>query len=499
MRPRLLIFIVAYHAEATLERVLDRLPADLFETYDTEVLVIDDASSDATFEIGLKYRKTHAGLPLTVLRNTRNLGYGGNQKVGYTYAIERGFDLVALVHGDGQYAPEELSRLCAPIRAGHAEAVFGSRFLTPGAALRGGMPLYKFVGNRILTFLQNRLLGTRLSEFHSGYRIYSVAALKRIPFRLSSNDFHFDTEIIIQLLAADLRIVELPIPTYYGTEISRVNGLKYALQVVLATARFVAHRMGIIWQRRYQPLVEDNRHYTQKLGYASSHQWALDAVPPGSSVLDVGAGPVGLTERFLEKGCSVTVVDRCPVPSIPPSVQMIVQDLDDPLLFPLAPYSHVLLLDVVEHLRDPESFLERFRELATHEAKTVIISVPNVAFFPLRLLLLFGQFNYGKAGILDRTHSRLFTFRGLRRLLNDEGYRVVSVRGVPAPFPKALGDGFPARLLLGLNLVAIRVSKSLFAYQCFFVTETTPGIRFLLRDALASAESLASAPPPPQA
>jgi glycosyltransferase involved in cell wall biosynthesis len=224
-RPRLLVFVIAYHAETTLRRVLERIPSTLLHEVDCEVLVVDDASSDRTFEVGSEYRDAHPEMRLTVLRNQFNQGYGGNQKVGYAYAIAHGFDFVAMVHGDGQYAPEALPLLAAPLLEGRADAVFGSRMLTRWGALRGGMPLYKFLGNRVLTACQNAMLGTRLSEFHSGYRLYSVAALQRIPLRLNSSDFQFDTEIIIQLTNAKLRIVELPIPTYYGDEICRVNGL----------------------------------------------------------------------------------------------------------------------------------------------------------------------------------------------------------------------------------------------------------------------------------
>ena len=250
-RPRLLIFIVAYYAESTLRWVLDRVPPSLFEDFDCEILVIDDASKDRTFEVGSEYQREHASVRMTVLRNEYNQGYGGNQKVGYAYAISHGFDFVALVHGDGQYAPEELPRLLAPLTSGRADAVFGSRMLQAGQALKGGMPLYKYVGNRILTTVQNLLLGSKLSEFHSGYRVYSVSALTRIPFRLNSNDFHFDTEIIIQLMNAGAPIVELPIPTYYGDEICRVNGMKYAKDVVWATLQNLAHRSGVRYQRRH--------------------------------------------------------------------------------------------------------------------------------------------------------------------------------------------------------------------------------------------------------
>src|SRR5688572_8410483 len=169
-RPRLLIFVIAYRAETTLRRVLERIPTTLFSDFDCEILVVDDASNDRTFSIGTEFKESHSrSLRMTVLRNEHNQGYGGNQKVGYSYAIAEKFDFVAMVHGDGQYAPEELPKLMEPLRRGEADAVFGSRMLERFGALKGGMPLYKYVGNKILTTLQNGLLGTKLSEFHSGY------------------------------------------------------------------------------------------------------------------------------------------------------------------------------------------------------------------------------------------------------------------------------------------------------------------------------------------
>jgi glycosyltransferase involved in cell wall biosynthesis len=250
-KPRLLIFVIAYYAEATLRAVLERIPHSVFAEYDCEVLVVDDGSDDRTFQIGREYRSEHPEIRMTVLRNVSNQGYGGNQKVGYRFAIDSGFQFVAMVHGDGQYAPEELPRLVAPLRDGRADAVFGSRMLEHGAALKGGMPLYKYVGNKILTRLQNLILGSDLSEFHSGYRIYSVSILKRIPFDLNSNDFHFDTEIILQLFNARARVLELPIPTRYGDEVCRVEGLKYAINVLVATMENAVHRAGLLYHRRF--------------------------------------------------------------------------------------------------------------------------------------------------------------------------------------------------------------------------------------------------------
>jgi glycosyltransferase involved in cell wall biosynthesis len=481
-KPRLLVFVVAYQAESTLAAVLERIPVAVFDEFDCEILVVDDASRDRTFEIGRQYRAQHAEIPMTVLRNEYNQGYGGNQKVGYSYAIAEKFDFVAMLHGDAQYAPEELPRLLVPLRAGKADAVFGSRMMTRFGALRGGMPFYKYVGNKILTTLQNWMLGTRLSEFHSGYRIYSVRTLQEIPYRLNTNDFHFDTEIIIQLFNAGKRIVELPIPTYYGEEICRVNGLKYAKDVFLETLRNVFHRAGLLYQRRFDPNPNANHHYDLKLGYPSSHSWALEAVPADARVLDLGSGPGGLAREFVRKGCKVGVVDQFPVEGVT-DVDVVVQDLDEPPQFDVRSYDYLLLLDVIEHLRYPERFFERLRKQFDYQPRMLVLSTPNIAFVVQRAMLLLGQFNYGKAGILDSTHTRLFTFRGLRYLLRDAGFRIKRIRGVPAPFPKIFGNGVCGRLAVAANLALIRLSRTLFAYQIFVEAESTPDVDFLLQDA----------------
>src|SRR4030095_8881874 len=315
-RHALLIFIVAYNAERTLAPTLNRIPASLLSEYDVEVLVIDDASKDRTFETGLDVRRSTAfPFALTVLFNPVNQGYGGNQKIGFHYAIERGFDFVALLHGDGQYAPECLPELVKPLADGTADAVFGSRMLTRHAALKGGMPLYKFVGNKILTSCQNRMLRASLSEFHSGYRLYSVKALQQIPFHLNSNVFHFDTEIIIQLLIARQRIHEIPTPTYYGDEICHVDGMRYGWDVLVASAKARIQELSLFYDRKFDcaPRSRENAQYLPKLTYDSTHKLTLDMIPPGSRVLDLGCAGGYMGAELRARGCYVVGVDMFPL------------------------------------------------------------------------------------------------------------------------------------------------------------------------------------------
>ncbi|MFZ9075626.1 MAG: glycosyltransferase family 2 protein [Ilumatobacteraceae bacterium] len=231
------ILVVAYEASATLESVLNRIPSDFRSTLHT-ILVCDDASSDDTFQVGMRVKQSRPDLPLEVIRRPVNLGYGGNQKAGYRWMIDHGLDVVVLLHGDGQYAPEFLPFMVAPIVDGRADVVFGSRMLERGAALRGGMPKYKFVGNKILSFLQNRIAGVSLSEWHSGYRAYSVASLARVGFELNADYYDFDTQIILQMIESNQRILEIPIPTFYGDELSRVNGIRYGWRILKHTLRW---------------------------------------------------------------------------------------------------------------------------------------------------------------------------------------------------------------------------------------------------------------------
>jgi len=230
------VLIVAYNAQDTLAKVLDRIPTD-FATQIDSILVCDDASTDDTHNVGLRYQ-SNSKLPLTIVRHQINLGYGGNQKTGYQWALEKNLDLVVLLHGDGQYAPEYLPKMVEPIVSGRADVVFGSRMITQGGARKGGMPLYKFVGNKILTILQNRLAKVSLTEWHSGYRAYSTAALRKVNYLKNSDYFDFDSQIILQMIGARQRIVEIEIPTFYGDEISRVNGIKYGIKILIHTLRF---------------------------------------------------------------------------------------------------------------------------------------------------------------------------------------------------------------------------------------------------------------------
>ena len=256
MYDQVAIYIPAFNAASTITRVLDRIPDDI-KTGVREIFVIDNNSVDNTHLVAIGYRHQEKLHNLEVIRNPQNEGYGGSQKIAYQRCADKGYRCVAMLHGDAQYAPELLAHLIKPILEGKTDMVFGSRMR--GDPLAGGMPLHRYLGNKFLTTIQNKLMGTNLSEFHSGYRVYSVEALKKVPFDRLSSDYHFDTEIIILFHKHGLRITEEPIPTHYGDEKNYVNIWKYGIDVLVTTITYYFHKKGWRHSKRWAVIFEGGR------------------------------------------------------------------------------------------------------------------------------------------------------------------------------------------------------------------------------------------------
>jgi len=471
---RIGVLIVAYNAATTLAKVFRRIPEVVWKNVE-EVVVFDDASQDETFELALGYRQVNPNAKLQIFKNEKNQGYGGNQILGYKYFMDRGFDIVVLLHGDGQYAPEILAHMYHPLVAGEADAVFGSRMMkTFGGPLKGGMPLYKYVGNKILTYFENWSLNLKLTEFHSGYRAYDLHALRCIDFSKMTHDFHFDTEIIIKLQHQRFRIHEIPIPTYYGDEICYVNGMKYAEDVVKAVYRY---RSCVNGAHAYPEFAEYFHHYALKESPYSSHYYAEILTGRGQRVLDVGCGEGFFAERLRENGNDVTGVD---ILESPIHIGSMREYFPADLQLGLAPvasslrgkeFDKVLLLDVLEHLNQPERLLRDALPLLRQAGGSVIVSLPNVANIVIRLRLLFGVFDYEDRGIMDRTHVKFYTRKTARELLESNGYRITKEvcslipldRGLRVK-PMGLVDRIGSAILKPLTALF----PTLFGYQLIF-------------------------------
>lgn len=476
--PRIMVHVVAYNAVKTLARTLDRIPKDMRERL-TEICVFDDASPDETYLVGEGYRMVRGDSKLHIFRNPANLGYGGNQKIGYNYAISQGFDVVVLLHGDGQYAPEHMEHLIRPILDGEADAVFGSRMMTKGGALTGGMPLYKYVGNKILSRFENSMLGMDLTEFHSGYRAYSVKALAQIPFEANSNDFHFDTQIIIQLKGGGFRIKEVPIPTYYGDEICHVNGVKYAKDVARAVLDYRRHRAGLVNRPEYSHVHLPR--YEEKESQFSTHQQIIEAVKPGSKVLDVGCASGYMPRALRAKGCTVVGVDIEHSEEAEQACDRFhVADLEQPWDPGEADFDYILFADVIEHVRDL-SILHRCKDWLSPNGR-VIASTGNVALWYMRMSLLLGSFDYTPRGILDETHVHLYTRKSFKDLFERFGFDVSRENSTVIPlealFSRLGPDNLVRKLTSLVELASYQLAVArpeMFAYQ--FVLEAQPRAR----------------------
>jgi len=482
---RIGVLVVAYNASSTLAQVLDRIPPDVRRRL-SDVLVCDDHSDDATYLVGVGYGQVRTDLPLTVVRNSRNLGYGGNQKSGYQWAIEHGLDIVVLLHGDGQYAPEYLPQILEPLERGEADAVLGSRMMEPGAARKGGMPRYKYVGNRILTRVQNAVVGLDLSEWHSGYRAYSVAALRDVPLASNSDDFDFDTEVIIQLHEAGKRIVEVPIPTYYGDEICHVNGMSYARDVVVDSLRYRLHKLGL----GSGELAFASDPYELKTGQDTSHGRILSWLrrrPPGR-VLDLGCSDGRLGEQIRGLGHEVIGVDAVEHEAAADRLNgYVVSDLNHGIPPTVGRgYDVVLAADVIEHVRHPDRLLAEARQ-CVHERGSIIASVPNFGHWYPRLRVAAGAFDYDRRGILDEGHVRFFTRRSFERLAAGAGLEIRRREGTGTPVEvlgRHVGRAYRKPAIERAQNAAVALRPTLFAYQ--FVYELCPLAQPDERDAVTA-------------
>jgi glycosyltransferase involved in cell wall biosynthesis len=234
---RIIVVLPAYNAARTLKQTYDEIPRDVVD----EIILTDDASGDETANIAREL-----GIP--TLRHSRNRGYGGNQKTCYARALARGADIVVMLHPDYQYPPRLVTAMASMIASGEFDAVLGSRILGHGA-LAGGMPVWKYVANRVLTLVQNLLIGQKLSEYHTGYRAWSREVLEKLSLLNCSEDFVFDNQMLVQAIYVGCRIGEISCPTKYFADASSINfrrSVVYGLGVLKTSLQFRLQRMGLM-------------------------------------------------------------------------------------------------------------------------------------------------------------------------------------------------------------------------------------------------------------
>ncbi len=244
---KIVVVLPAYNAAKTLERTYNEIPFHIVD----EVVLVDDASKDETTMVARRLGIRH------VMTHEQNTGYGGNQKTCYNTALSLNADIIIMLHPDYQYTPKLIESMAAIIAGDIYPVVFASRILGKGA-LKGGMPLYKYVFNRVLTLMQNFIMGQKLSEYHTGYRAYSAHVLRRIKYKLNSNDFVFDNQIIAQIFSAGFEIAEITCPTKYFEEASSINFKRsfiYGIGVLRTSVQFRLHKWRMV---KYKYLIPKN-------------------------------------------------------------------------------------------------------------------------------------------------------------------------------------------------------------------------------------------------
>jgi SAM-dependent methyltransferase len=342
------------------------------------------------------------------------------------------------------------------------------------------MPMYKYVGNTILTRMQNMVVGEHLSEWHSGYRAYSVQTLTEIPFEQCSDDYNFDTQIILQLHEAKRRIIELPIPTFYGDEISYVNGMKYARQCAIDVARYRAQRMGLgTGEWAFASVDDEIESDDSERIHERVVRW-FEGRPP-ARVLDLGCGSGVLGERLRALSHHVTGVDRVKHDGVGARLDQFVEaDLELGLGPEVgAGFDVVIAADVIGHVRNPEHLLvEAAAKL--RDGGALLVSVPNFAHWYPRGRVLFGRFDYDRRGILDAEHLRFFTRRSAERCFTDAGLELRDAQAVGLPLEllarRSSGKEHTpgVRALRRLDRFGVEIDPSLFAYQFLFELAPVP-------------------------
>ena len=242
--PKVIVVMPARQAAMTLKRTFDAIPKDQVD----EVILVDDHSTDETVELARE-------LPLHLVWHPHQVGYGGNQKTCYLQALQHGADVVVMLHPDGQYEPELIPRMVEPIVNGEADLVLGSRLAEPGAALKAGMPRWKYFSNKALTGIENRILGTNWTEAHTGYRAYSRRLLLEVPFLRNSLDFVFDSEVLMQAVHFGFKVEEVPARCRYFKDASSVGfktSVVYGTKTLWTGVRLMLHRSGLITSRKFR-------------------------------------------------------------------------------------------------------------------------------------------------------------------------------------------------------------------------------------------------------
>jgi methionine biosynthesis protein MetW len=471
--PRIGLFVFDCAETSVLERVLARIPESSAVWFD-EIVIVQERGAAERRPVPREWFARGPG-NLRVHRLPRDAGFGGARKAAFEYALRKGFDHVVFMRGDGIHPPEELPALVRPILDDPAQMVFAYRLLrlpdTPGS----WRLIPNLVAHTLATGFQNRLLGLRLRDYHSGFRLYSMRAVERVPYQLNSDDHQFDMQLVIQCRVLGVPVREVPVGPLWREYATNAAGAFEVLRASRCAIDYRLHQLHLLRLGNY--FVDEGVRYTFKHSETGSHMQIVHAIAPGSRVLDLGCSQGLLAKPLREKGVRVTGVDIAPQAGAANDLEQYFQrDLDRELELPFGrEFDYVVVSDVIEHLRNRTELLRRARTFLK-EGGRLIISTPNIALWFYRLSLLVGRFEYGPRGVLDETHVHLFTRATFRREVEKAGFYVLTERVTALPFEIVFESTGRSRLVRSLNRsyhTLARIWPTMFAYQHILEAEIT--------------------------
>jgi 2-polyprenyl-3-methyl-5-hydroxy-6-metoxy-1,4-benzoquinol methylase len=454
--PRIALFFFDTPDTESLQRVLDRIPRLVGEWFE-EIVIMQERSASRERPVP---RDLLGGRPanLQVHRLPRDSGYGGARKAAFEYALLKRFDHVVMMRGDGLHPPEALPELIHPILFATAQVVFASRLMRLPRSPGWWKLIPNLIAHVLATGFQNRLLGLRLRDYHSGYRVYSMQAIELIPFQLNADDHRFDMQLVIQCRVLGAFLGEVPVGPIWREYPTNTVGLAEVLRACRCAIDYRLHQLHVLRLGKY--FVDEGVRYTFKRSKTGSHMQIVDAIAPGSRVLDLGCSQGLLARPLREKNVAVTGVDIAP----PEGLAAVGREFD-----------YVVVSDVIEHLRNRTQLLRGARRFLK-EGGRLIISTPNIALWFYRLSLLVGRFEYGPRGVLDETHVHLFTRATFLREVEKAGFFVLHERVTALPFEivfESTGRSRLVRSLANFYHALARLWPTMFAYQHIIEAEIT--------------------------
>lgn len=466
---RIGLFLLGCGDAEALSRTVARVPEGLEECLTEVVALGSEAGGDPT-------AAKAAGAPRFALRLLRPFGrasYGALRKQAFEYALERGLDVVVVMRGDGHHPPEALPRVLQPALVEGRSVVFASRLGVRIDAVEPRMSLLFRVAHALASGVQNRVLGLRLHDYLTSFRVYAAPVLRAIPFHLNADDPAFDAQLTIQCRALGATVHEAGVPDLWREHPTLREGLRQALRACAVALEYRLHQLHVIRRGRY--FVDHGVQYSLKRSPTGSHMQIVEAIRPDSEVLDLGCSQGLLAGPLRTKGVRVTGVDVAPPERLATGIEAYHRrDLEQPLdLPPGRAFAYVVIADVIEHLRNRAELLRESRRLLARDGR-LIISTPNVALWFYRLSLLVGRFEYGPRGVLDRTHVHLYTRASFRREVERAGFRIVKERVTALPFEVVFESTGRSRLVRALSRAyhwLARLWPEMFAYQFILEAE----------------------------